>query len=104
MNYSATQRTHEIGIRMALGATKADVMRLVVGNGMLLTLVGIGLGIAASLGLTRLMQSFLFGIGTTDAVTFIGVSGLLITVAFIANYLPARKATGVNPTIALRYE
>lgn len=104
MNYSATQRTHEIGIRMALGATRGDVMRLVVGNGMLLTLIGIGLGVATSLGLTRLMQTFLFGIGATDALTFAAVSTLLVIVALIANYIPARRATRVNPTVALRYE
>ena len=104
MNYSATQRIHEVGIRMALGATRTDIMRLIVGNGMLLTLIGIAIGVAASIGLTRVMQSFLFGIGATDAVTFIGVSALLIVVALLANYIPAHKATRVNPTIALRYE
>lgn len=104
MNYSATQRTHEVGIRMALGATRADIMRLVVGNGMLLTMIGIGIGVVTSVGLTRVMQSFLFGVGATDAVTFVAVSTLLILVAMIANYIPARKATRVNPVIALRYE
>lgn len=104
MNYSAQQRTHEVGIRMALGATRADIMRLVVGNGMLLTIIGIGIGVVASWGLTRVMQSFLFGVGATDAITFIAVSALLILVALIANFIPARKATRVNPVIALRYE
>jgi putative ABC transport system permease protein len=104
MNYSASQRTHEVGIRMALGATRADIMRLVVGNGMVLTLIGIGIGVAASLGLTRLMQTFLFGVGTTDALTFVVVSVLLSAVALVANYIPARRATRVNPVIALRYE
>jgi putative ABC transport system permease protein len=104
MNYSATQRTHEVGIRMALGATRGDIMRLVVGNGMLLTFVGIVIGVVCSIGLTRLMQSFLFGVGATDAITFVGVSLLLAAVALLANYIPARKATRVNPVIALRYE
>ncbi len=104
MNYSATQRTHEVGIRMALGATRADIMRLVVGNGMLLTLIGIVIGVVASWGLTRVMQSFLFGVGATDAVTFTAVSALLVAVALVANYIPARKATRVNPVLALRYE
>ena len=104
MNYSAAQRTHEVGIRMALGATRGDIMRLVVGNGMVLTLIGIAIGVAASLGLTRVMQTFLFGVGTTDAFTFVAVSVLLSTVALVANYIPARRATRVNPVIALRYE
>jgi putative ABC transport system permease protein len=104
MNYSATQRTHEIGIRMALGATKADILRLVVGNGMLLTFLGIAIGVVAASGLTRVMQSFLFGISSTDLITFIAVSGLLGAVALVATYVPARRATRVNPTVALRYE
>jgi len=104
MNYSATQRTHEVGIRMALGATRADIMRLVVGNGMLLTLIGIGIGVAASWALTRVMASLLFGVTATDVPTFLGVSAVLAAVALIANYIPARRATRVNPVIALRYE
>jgi putative ABC transport system permease protein len=104
MNYSATQRTHEVGIRMALGATRADIMRLVVGNGMLLTLIGIGLGVAASLILTRVMASLLFGVTATDVPTFLAVSIALAAVALIANYIPARRATRVDPVIALRYE
>jgi putative ABC transport system permease protein len=104
MNYSATQRTHEVGIRMALGATRADIMRLVVGNGMLLTFIGIGLGVAVSLLLTRVMASLLFGVTATDVPTFLGVSLVLAGVALVANYIPARRATRVDPVIALRYE
>jgi putative ABC transport system permease protein len=104
MNYSATQRTQEIGIRIALGATRRDIMRLIVGNGMLFALIGIVIGILVSLAVTRVMQSLLFDIGATDAGTFVGVSALLILVASIANYLPARKATRLDPVAALRYE
>jgi putative ABC transport system permease protein len=89
---------------MALGATRADIMRLVVGNGMVLTLAGIVIGLLASWGLTRVMTNLLFGITATDLPTFIGVSAVLAAVAFIANYIPARRATRVNPVIALRYE
>jgi putative ABC transport system permease protein len=104
MNYSATQRTHEVGIRMALGATRADIMKLVVGNGMMLTVIGIGIGVAASLVLTRVMASLLFGVTATDIPTFLSVSVVLAGVALVANYIPARRATRVNPVIALRYE
>ncbi len=104
ISYTATQRTHEIGIRMALGAERADVLRMVVGHGLRLSLIGIGAGLAAALGLTRLMSSMLFGVRPTDFVTFAAVSLLLAGVAALASYVPARRATRVDPIIALRYE
>ncbi|MFN2622316.1 MAG: ADOP family duplicated permease [Chthoniobacterales bacterium] len=104
MNYSATQRTQEIGIRMALGAKPGDILRLVVGHGMKLTFAGIALGVIASLALTRVMSNLLFGITATDLPTFLGVSAMLTLVALLANYIPARRATRVNPVVALRYE
>lgn len=104
MSYTVGQRRREIGVRIALGATRGDILRLVLGNGMLLTGIGIGIGIAGSIALTRLMQNLLFGVTATDAATFAGVSALLGAVALLATYLPARRAAGVNPTIALRSE
>ena len=104
MNYSTTQRTHEIGVRMALGASRSQIMRLVLGDGMSLTFIGILLGLAGSVALTRVMESFLFGVSPTDAMTFVGVSLLLAAVSLLAAYLPARKATRLDPTIALRCE
>ncbi len=104
MSYSVSQRTREIGIRMALGAQRADVLRLVVRQGMLLTAIGVGLGLAGSLGLTRLISSLLFGISATDVSTFGAVSILLLAIALLACWLPARRASGVDPMVALRAE
>ena len=104
ISYSVAQRTHEIGIRMALGAPRSDVFRLVVGEGLKLAGVGIAIGIAASFGLARLMSSLLYGISATDFETFMGVAVLLALVTLLACYIPARRAMRVDPTVALRYE
>jgi len=104
ISYTATPRTQEIGIRMALGAKRMDVLRVVVGQGLRLSLIGIGIGLAAALGLTRLMSSMLYGVRPTDVVTFVAVSLLLAGVAILASYVPARRAMKVDPIVALRYE
>ena len=104
MSYSVVQRTHEIGIRMALGAQQHDVLKMVVQRGMSLAGVGVILGVAASFGLTRLISHLLFSVSPSDPVTFLAVAVLLMSVALFANYIPARRATQVDPMVALRCE
>jgi putative ABC transport system permease protein len=104
MNYAVALRRRELGIRIALGAQAGDVLRLVLGQGLMLTLAGIGAGLAAAYGLTRLMASLLYGVTATDFLTFFIVSGTLVAVGLLASYLPARRATKVDPMIALRAE
>jgi len=102
--YGVAQRTHEIGIRMALGAQRGNVLGLVLGQGTRLTLIGVGIGIVAALGLTQLMGSLLYGVSATDPITFGAVIFILVAVALLATFVPARHATQVSPIVALRYE
>jgi len=104
MAYSVSQRTHEIGIRIALGARAGNVFRLVIGQGIFLTVVGIGAGIVTAVVVMRFVSSLLFGVTATDPMTFISVALLLGAVALLACYIPARRATKVDPLVALRYE
>ena len=102
--FSVTRRTQEIGIRMALGAQRSSVLRLIVGEGARLAFLGVAIGIAASLLITRLLSGLLFGVSATDPATFAGVAVLLSVVALLASYIPARRAMRLDPNIALRCE
>jgi ABC-type antimicrobial peptide transport system permease subunit len=104
LSYEVARRTRELGIRTALGAQHHDLLGLVVGQGILLVLIGAAIGIAAAMGVTRFMAAMLFGVHANDPVTFAGVAILLTLVALAACYIPARRATRVDPMVALRYE
>jgi putative ABC transport system permease protein len=104
ISYGVLQRTREIGVRMALGAQRSDVFRLILAEGTRLVLIGVAIGGIVSFGVTRLIQGLLYEIGSTDPITFAGVIALLIAVSLIANYLPTRRAMKIDPVIALRQE
>ncbi|HEX3230273.1 MAG TPA: FtsX-like permease family protein, partial [Pyrinomonadaceae bacterium] len=104
MSYAVTQRTHEIGIRMALGAQMGNVIKLIMKSGLLIASIGVAIGLAGAFALTRLMTSLLFAVEATDKATFAGGSVGLVVIALLACYIPARRATKVDPLEALRYE
>jgi putative ABC transport system permease protein len=104
LSYVVTERTREIGIRMALGATRADVSKLIVGQGMALTLAGVAIGVVASLAVVRFLRTMLFGVSPYDPATFVVIASLLCGVACVAAFVPGRRASRVDPMVALRYE
>jgi len=104
ISYSVARRTHEIGVRMALGAQRSDVLKLVIKKGLILIVVGLIVGVAGALALSRVLASFLFSVTPTDLMTFVAVSLLLIVVGLVACYIPARRAAKIDPMVALRYE
>ena len=104
MSYSVSERTHEIGIRMAMGATKSQIQRLIIGNGMLLTVIGIVIGMPIAVALATALSSLLFGVSSKDPISFVVLPLILAAVALLASYIPARRALRVDPLVALRYE
>jgi ABC-type antimicrobial peptide transport system permease subunit len=102
--YTTSQRTHEIGIRMALGAKSCEILELILRQGLILGAAGVAIGLAAAFAITRLLTVVLYGISATDAITFLGISLLLLLISLGASYIPARRATRVDPLVALRYE
>jgi ABC-type antimicrobial peptide transport system permease subunit len=104
LSYSVTQRTQEIGVRMALGAQAGAVRRMVVGRGALVALIGVSIGVTAAVVLTRFLTSLLFGVQAIDVITFVGTSAIMLAVALVAAYVPARRASTVDPVQALRTE